>query len=87
MDEQVQINMMADDTHAHSCRLRLPIMPSATGLHILHDSGVPLPDGDDHTTLIFVHGYGYHSGTSPLLLLLEDAMYWGLTSEPFRYFR
>ena len=65
----MQINMRADDTHAHSCRLRLPIMPSATGLHILHDSGVP--DGDDYTTLIFVHGYGYHAGTSPLLTLLK----------------
>ena len=71
MDEQAQINMRADNTHAHSCRLRLSIMLYETGLHILHDSGVPLADGDDYTTLVFVHGYGYHSGTSPLLTLLK----------------
>ncbi|PIL33982.1 hypothetical protein GSI_03690 [Ganoderma sinense ZZ0214-1] len=35
-------------------------MLSSTGLHILQDSGVP--PRVDYTTLVFVHGFGCHSG-------------------------
>ncbi|KAM5543227.1 hypothetical protein V8D89_003101 [Ganoderma adspersum] len=60
MDEQAQIKWRLVK-NAHSRHSRLCIMLSTTGLHILHDAGVP--DVGDYTTLIFVHGYGYHSGT------------------------
>ncbi|KAI0668266.1 hypothetical protein C8Q78DRAFT_980478 [Trametes maxima] len=34
---------------------------SASGLHVLHDSGVP-NGSSDYTTLVILHGYAWHSG-------------------------
>ncbi|KAI0370680.1 hypothetical protein BV20DRAFT_943422 [Pilatotrama ljubarskyi] len=44
-------------------------MSTSSGLHILHDSGVP-NGSTDYTTLVMLHGYAWHSGIFSKLLPL-----------------
>ena len=60
----VRFSSHRPDSVANPAHLRQTIaMASPTGLFAAHDSGAPA-DSTDYTTVVLVHGYGWHSGES-----------------------
>ncbi len=53
-----------------------------TGLHVVHDTGIPNTPAD-YTTLILIHGYVWNSGMSKLLVPLDSVVLTDVTLEIF----